>query len=57
MNHQARLQSLQQTVESKKLDGLLISHPPNLRYLCGFTGSTGALLVNSGESVFFTDGR
>jgi Xaa-Pro aminopeptidase len=57
MNHQARLQSLQQMVESKKLDGLLIGHPPNLRYLCGFTGSTGALLVNSGGSVFFTDGR
>jgi Xaa-Pro aminopeptidase len=57
MNHQARLQSLRQTVESKKLDGLLISHPPNLRYLCGFTGSTGALLVTAGESVFFTDGR
>jgi len=57
MNHQARLQSLQQTVESKKLDGLLIGHPPNLRYLCGFSGSTGALLVDSGGSVFFTDGR
>jgi len=57
MNHQARLQSLQEAVERRKLDGLLISHPPNLRYLCGFTGSAGALLVNSDGSVFFTDGR
>jgi Xaa-Pro aminopeptidase len=57
MNHQARLQSLQEAVERHKFDGLLISHPTNLRYLCGFTGSTGALLVTSGGSVFFTDGR
>jgi Xaa-Pro aminopeptidase len=57
MNHDARLHSLQEAVERRKLDGLLISHPPNLRYLCGFTGSAGALLVNSGDSVFFTDGR
>jgi Xaa-Pro aminopeptidase len=48
---------MQEAVEQHKLDGLLVSHSPNLRYLCGFTGSTGALLVNSGGSVFFTDGR
>lgn len=57
MNHSARLQALQQAVASQRFDGLLISHPPNLRYLCGFTGSTGALLVHSGAAVFLTDGR
>jgi Xaa-Pro aminopeptidase len=57
MNHEARLQSLQQAVDQQKLDGMLISHPPNLRYLCGFTGSAGALLVKARGSVFFTDGR
>ncbi len=40
-----------------RLDALLITHPPNLRYLCGFTGSTGAVLISENKSVFFTDGR
>ena len=57
MNHDGRLQIVQRALRSHKLDGLLISHPPNLRYLCGFTGSTGVLLVSPEGSVFFTDGR
>ena len=29
----------------------------NIRYLCGFTGSDGILLVSPGGTVFITDGR
>jgi len=36
---------------------LLVSHLPNIRYLCGFTGSAGFLLVTEKGSVFFTDVR
>jgi Xaa-Pro aminopeptidase len=36
---------------------LLVSHLPNIRYLCGFTGSAGFLLVTETGSVFFTDVR
>ena len=35
----------------------MVTHLPNVRYLCGFTGSTGLLLVTGTRSVFFTDGR
>ena len=35
----------------------LVTHLPNIRYLCGFTGSAGALLVSDAKSVLFTDGR
>jgi Xaa-Pro aminopeptidase len=41
----------------RKLDGLLVAFSPNLRYLTGFTGSNGSLLVLGGKSILFTDPR
>lgn len=41
-----------------KADALLISGDSNVRYLSGFTGSNGLLLLlKDGETVFFTDPR
>jgi len=34
-----------------------VSFSPNLRYLSGFTGSNGALLILPGKSILFTDPR
>jgi Xaa-Pro aminopeptidase len=39
------------------LDTLLITHLPDVRYLCGFTGSNAALVLSAGKSILFTDGR
>ncbi len=41
----------------RRIDGILITSPENVRYLCGFTGSEGSLLLTRGEGFFFTDGR
>ena len=57
MDHKGRLSRLRQVLNRQKLDSLLITHLPNIRYLCGFTGSSGALLVADSGAVFFTDGR
>ncbi len=40
-------------------DTLLLTHLPDVRYLCGFTGSSAALVVRAGRGgmVMFTDGR
>lgn len=61
MNYCARQKRLAGELHRARVDALLITHLPNIRYLCGFTGSAGALLVPAGErglsSVFFTDGR
>jgi Xaa-Pro aminopeptidase len=57
MNLQARRAKLQEHLATTRFDALLISHLPNIRYLCGFTGSAGLLLVEQGGSVFFTDVR
>ncbi len=35
---------------------LLVTHPLNVRYLTGFTGSNGQVLLDS-KPLFFTDGR
>jgi Xaa-Pro aminopeptidase len=57
MNFQARQKRLRQHLATARFDALLISHLPNIRYLCGFTGSAGLLLVEETGSVFFTDVR
>lgn len=57
MNFQARQKKLRQHLVTTRFDGLLLSHLPNIRYLCGFTGSAGLLLVEESGSVFFTDVR
>ncbi|TYO99966.1 Xaa-Pro aminopeptidase/Xaa-Pro dipeptidase [Geothermobacter ehrlichii] len=39
------------------LDGVVFFHLPNIRYLCGFTGTDGALVATPGRTVFLTDSR
>ena len=57
MNYPARQKKFAQTLIDERLSGFVVTHPPNLRYLCGYTGSNGLLLVLDGRPVFFTDGR
>lgn len=52
-----RIQKLERVFAALKLDSILLTHLPNIRYLCGFTGSNGVLLVSRGKRFFFTDGR
>ncbi|MGD1210773.1 MAG: aminopeptidase P family protein [Candidatus Acidiferrales bacterium] len=39
------------------IDAILVSHLPNIRYLCDFSGSAGLLLVEVSTSTLFTDSR
>jgi len=57
MNFKSRIKSLQLSLERRRLDAMLVTHMPNVRYLCGFTGSSGALLVAPSGAVLHTDGR
>jgi Xaa-Pro aminopeptidase len=57
MDYQGRQQRLQESLSAHRLDLLLITHLPNIRYLCGFSGSTAALVVTESKCAFFTDGR
>src|SRR5277367_5568226 len=57
MNFLSRQKKFKQALDSRHLDGFIVTHPANLRYLCGYTGSNGLLLFLGGSRVFFTDGR
>jgi Xaa-Pro aminopeptidase len=57
MDFHGRQKKLREHLAITRFDALLISHLPNIRYLCGFTGSAGLLLAEQSGSVFFTDVR
>jgi Xaa-Pro aminopeptidase len=57
MNHAGRLHRLRSEIEENRLEWLLVTHLPNIRYLCGFTGSAAALLASDHDFILFTDGR
>jgi Xaa-Pro aminopeptidase len=57
MDHAGRLSRVRSALGENDLDSLLVTHLPNIHYLCGFTGSAAALLVANRGAVLFTDGR
>jgi Xaa-Pro aminopeptidase len=57
MDHVGRIRRLRSAIEDNDLDSLLVTHLPNVRYLCGFTGSAAALLISDHGCILFTDGR
>jgi Xaa-Pro aminopeptidase len=52
-----RLRKLRTSIASKALDALLLSQPENRRYLSGFTGSSGWLLISGQNAILATDFR
>jgi Xaa-Pro aminopeptidase len=52
-----RLARLRPLVEAAGADSLLVTTLPNIRYLTGFSGSAGLLLVTGDETLLVTDGR
>lgn len=63
MDYADRQQRLRRALLESKAQAMLVTHLPNIRYLCGFTGSSGVLACRLGhypggmQSAFFTDGR
>jgi Xaa-Pro aminopeptidase len=52
-----RRQKLKPFFEKYNMDLLLVEHPQNLRYLSGFSGSEGTLLLTQEEGWFISDSR
>ncbi len=53
----SRIHRLRLSLSGSHSDAFLVTHLPNIRYLCGFTGSAAILLVEHSRATLFTDSR
>ena len=54
---QKRIDNLRARLSSMNIDGIYVTNLTNVRYLTGFTGSAGSVLILPDSQHFFTDGR
>ncbi len=52
-----RLSKLRERMAELEVDGFLVSSPANRRYLSGFSGSNGYLLITDSDAILATDFR
>lgn len=52
-----RVLALREQLKQNDIESLLITNPYNLRYLTGFTGTTGIALITLNNAYFITDFR
>ncbi len=52
-----RLDRLRLGLADQGADALVVTSPTNIRYLTGFSGSAGILVVADGRATLVTDGR
>jgi Xaa-Pro aminopeptidase len=56
-NYATRVRHLRATMAKRRIPALLVTHLPDVRYLCGFTGSNAALAMTAKQALLVTDGR
>jgi Xaa-Pro aminopeptidase len=57
MSDANRLNALRAAMAKEAIESMLVTHLPDVRWLCGFSGSNAALAVTAKKAVMFTDGR
>jgi Xaa-Pro aminopeptidase len=57
VDHAARRLKLRVRLTDLGIDAFLVTRLPNVRYLTGFSGSNGQLVLAADDAVFLTDGR
>jgi Xaa-Pro aminopeptidase len=53
----SRLDTLRAKLADLSLDAMVINQPENRRYLSGFSGSAGVLIISAGQAILATDFR
>jgi Xaa-Pro aminopeptidase len=57
MQHRVRRQAALEAAKGAGADALVMAHLPDVRWLSGFTGSSGAVALGRAGAALFTDGR
>ncbi|HZA61026.1 MAG TPA: Xaa-Pro peptidase family protein, partial [Actinomycetota bacterium] len=57
VDHAARRERVVGRLTELEAEAILVTRIPNVRYLSGFTGSNGQLLLTQSDGVFLTDSR
>ena len=57
MNFRRRIERLRAEMPGAEVDTMLVSAPANRRYLSGFSGSNGSLIITESDAVLATDFR
>jgi Xaa-Pro aminopeptidase len=53
----SRIDRLRLSFSILRVDAFLVTHLPNIQYLCGFSGSAGVLLIEPSRATLVTDSR
>jgi len=53
----SRMAKARELLTKENVEGLLILNPPNVRYLCDFTGTSGSLFLTHNRVLFIADFR
>ena len=56
-HYQSRVARIREALQKKRLDGFLVTDIYNVRYLTGFTGSSGFALITKKDCILLTDFR
>ena len=57
MSIESRQQQIDEVIAAEGLDALIVTDLINVRYLCGYVGSNGVLVITRGRRVLLTDSR
>lgn len=57
MDYEGRIARARSALADAGVEALLVTNLTNVRYLCGFSGTNGQLLVTATDATFFTDPR
>ncbi|RUL81813.1 M24 family metallopeptidase [Tautonia sociabilis] len=55
--HDRRVEAVRRSLREAGLGALLVTHPPNVSYLTGFTGDSSALIVSADRLLIVSDFR
>ena len=52
MDHEARIKRVRESLSAHSAEALLVTDLANVRYLTGFSGSNGQVLITENTAVF-----